>query len=157
MVTGEAAEHSRICQQVGQPGIPAMAPFIEGFYCMCALVVGQRRPSLDVSVVVQYGREEDHRHSQILIGCQQSGRDQQEGRLLYWRSRLDRVTLDDVLKCNLANFNPLLSSFAGLRTSLRGCRPLSRIGCGHMARYTHGDQQCLWCTSTLCTCITLTG
>ncbi|MED6173156.1 hypothetical protein PIB30_056604 [Stylosanthes scabra] len=52
-------------RQVRQPDISTVAPFVEGFYCVCALVVGQRRPSLDVMVVVQCGREEDHRHSRM--------------------------------------------------------------------------------------------
>ncbi|MED6129505.1 hypothetical protein PIB30_108619, partial [Stylosanthes scabra] len=137
MVTGEAAAHSRRCQrahpsprilharQVGQPSTLAMAPFVEGFCCMCALVVGQRRPSLDVSVAVQCGERRTtdiagcvplilswiyHRFlglaacvldvdawplAERLIGYQQPGRDQQEGRLLHWRSRLDSVTLDE--------------------------------------------------------------
>ncbi|MED6199067.1 hypothetical protein PIB30_072460 [Stylosanthes scabra] len=108
--------HRRIpdALQVGQPGTFAVASSADGLWCMCAVVLGQCCPSLDVPVVVQCSREADHRYSRmcppysvmdippifwdflhVLIGYQQPGRDQQEGRLLHWRSRLDRVTLDE--------------------------------------------------------------
>ncbi|MED6141826.1 hypothetical protein PIB30_107352, partial [Stylosanthes scabra] len=106
MVTGEAAAHSRRCQRA-HPS-PGSAVLAWTYQSLCNAV--ERRTTDIAGCVPLILSWIYHRFlglaacvpdvdawplAERLIGYQQPGRDQQEGRLLHWRSRLDSVTLDE--------------------------------------------------------------
>ncbi|MED6195163.1 hypothetical protein PIB30_035378 [Stylosanthes scabra] len=157
--------HQRIphARQVEQLGTFAVSSSVEGLWCirqevhrysrMCPLIlswiyhrfsgISARVPDIDAWPLTER-----------LIGYQQQGRDQQEGRLLHWRSWLDRVTLDEVLRVYVSLDSIHDSGDAGSYLELdavtgrgihmeisRACGVLQL--CAHASRWP-GDQAVRW-------------
>ncbi|MED6157823.1 hypothetical protein PIB30_027081 [Stylosanthes scabra] len=110
-----------LCSSSVDLGSHLMAPVAEGLRHVCATFVGECCTCLDVQITLLCFREEDYGYCRMcsadivvnlphisrhvppevavdaLIGARQGAQDVQEGHLLQWRGRIDRLTRDEAL------------------------------------------------------------